>query len=96
MKLISEAVHRKMIMKQEFGGSVGIYSVSIPIISTGFVAFKDSIPQHEQFYPERLSVFAPFLLGWIKLAAQKFKDFPPPTAICKDFQGLDFFKNSRL
>ena len=24
MKLISEAVHQKMIMKQEFGGSVGI------------------------------------------------------------------------
>ena len=63
--------------------------MSIPIISTGFVAFKDSIPQHEQFYPECLSVFAPFLLGWIKLA-QKFKDFPPPSAIFKDFQGLEF------
>ena len=30
--------------------------------------------QHEQLYPERLSVFAPFPLGWIKLAP-KFKDF---------------------
>ena len=36
-------------------------------------------PQHEQLYPERLSVFAPFPLGWIKLAP-KFKDF----------QGLQF------
>ena len=28
------------------------------------------------------------LLGWIKLAP-KFKDFPEPTAILNDFQGLD-------
>ena len=28
------------------------------------------------------------LLGWIKLAP-KFKDFPAPTAIFKDFQGLE-------
>ena len=82
-------VHRKIIMKQITEGSVGIYSVPIPIISTGLVAFKGSIPQHEQFYPEHLSVFVPFPLGWIKLA-QKFKDFPPPTAIFKDFQGLEF------
>ena len=87
MRLISEAVHRKIIMKQETGGSVGIYSVPIPIISRGLVAFKDSIPQHKQFYPEHLSVFVPFPLGWIKLA-QKFKDFPPPTAVY--FQGLEF------
>ena len=97
MRLISEAVHQKMITKQESGGSVGIYSVSILIISTGFVAFKDSIiiPQHEQFYPEGLSVFAPFPLGWIKLA-KKFKEFPPPTVFFKDFQGLELiskFKN---
>ena len=95
MRLISEAVHQKMIMKQETRGSVGIYSVSIPIVSTGFVAFKDSIiiPQHEQFYSEGLTVFSPFTLGWIKLA-QKFKDFPPPTAVY--FQGLELiskFKN---
>ena len=95
MRLISEAVHQKMIMKQETRGSVGIYRVSIPIVSTGFVAFKDSIiiPQHEQFYPEGLTVFSPFTLGWIKLA-QKFKDFPPPTAVY--FQGLELiskFKN---
>ena len=25
------------------------------------------LPQHEQFYPECLSVFASFPLGWIKL-----------------------------
>ena len=97
MRLISEAVHQKMITKQESGGSVGICSVSILIISTGFVAFKDSIiiPQHEQFYPEGLSVFAPFPLGWIKLA-KKFKEFPPPTVFFKDLQGLELiskFKN---
>ena len=97
MRLISEAVHQKMITKQETRGSVGIYSVSIPIVSTGFVAFKDFIiiPQHEQFYPEGLPVFAPFALGWIKLA-QKFKDFPRPTAVFKDFQGVKLiskFKN---
>ena len=74
-----------------------IYSVSILILSTGYVAFKDSIiiAQHEQFYPEGLSVFALFPLGWIKLA-QKFKDFPPPSAFFKDFQGLELiskFKN---
>ena len=43
--------------------------------------------QHDQFYPEGLSVFAPFPLDWRKLAL-KFKDFPPPTVIFKDFQGL--------
>ena len=42
------------------------------------------LPQHEQFYPERLSVFAPFPLRWFKLAP-KFKDFPAQTAIFKDF-----------
>ena len=47
------------------------------------------LPQHEQFYPGGLSVFAPFPLGWIKLAP-KFKDFPAPTVIFKDFQGLAF------
>ena len=44
------------------------------------------LPQHEQFYPEGLSVFA---LGWIKIAL-KFKDFPAPTTIFKVFQGLEF------
>ena len=97
MRLTSEADHQKMITKQETRGSVGIYSVSNPIVSTGFVAFKDSIiiPQHEQFYPEGLSVFAPFALVWIKWA-QKFKDFPRPTAVFKDFQGVKLiskFKN---
>ena len=53
-------------------------------------------PQHDQFYPEGLSVFAPFPLDRIKLAL-KFKDFPPPTVIFKDFQGLEFlFKIQRL
>ena len=47
------------------------------------------LPQHEQIYPGGLSVFAPFPLGWIKLAP-KFKDLPAPTAIFKDFQGLEF------
>ena len=47
------------------------------------------LPQHEQFYGEGLSVFAHFPLGWIKLAP-KFKDLPAPTAIFKDFQGLEF------
>ena len=45
--------------------------------------------QHDQFYPEGLSVFAPFPLDRIKLAL-KFKDFPPLTVIFKDFQGLEF------
>ena len=42
--------------------------------------------QHHQFYPEGLSVFAPFPLEWIKLAL-KFNDFPPPTVI---FKALNF------
>ena len=42
------------------------------------------LPQHEQFYTEGISVVAPFPLGWMKLAL-KFKDFPAPTAIFKDF-----------
>ena len=51
------------------------------------------LPQHEQFYPGGLSVFAPFPLGWIKLAP-KFKDLPAPTAI---FKALNFyFKIQRL
>ena len=45
--------------------------------------------QHDQFYPESLSVFAPFPLDWIKLPL-KFKDFPLPKIIFKDFQGLEF------
>ena len=45
------------------------------------------LSQHEQFYTEGISVVAPFPLGWIKLAP-KFKEFPAPTAIFKDFQGL--------
>ena len=43
------------------------------------------LPQHEQFYPERTSVVAPFPLVWITLAP-KFKDFLAMTAIFKDFQ----------
>ena len=46
------------------------------------------LPQHEQFYPEGLSYYVLENLGWIKLAP-KFKDFPAPTAIFKDFQGLE-------
>ena len=42
------------------------------------------LSQHEQFYTEGISVVAPFPLGWIKLAP-KFKEFPAPTAIFKDF-----------
>ena len=48
------------------------------------------LPQHEQFYPEGLSYYVLENLGWIKLAP-KFKDFPAPTAIFKDFQGLELF-----
>ena len=48
------------------------------------------LPQHEQFYPEGLSYEVLENLGWIKLAP-KFKDFPAPTAIFKDFQGLELF-----
>ena len=43
------------------------------------------LPQHEQFYPERTSVVAPFPLDWITLAP-KFKDFLAMTAIFKDCQ----------
>jgi len=63
---------------------------------THFPFFKDSIqckksleflvlPQHEQFYPESISVVAPFPLVWITLTP-KFKDFLSLTAIFKDFQ----------
>ena len=48
------------------------------------------LPQHEQFYPEGLSYYALENLGWIKLAP-KSKNFPAPTAIFKDFQGLELF-----
>ena len=44
------------------------------------------LPQHEQFYPEGLFMFAP---GWIKLAL-KCKDFLATTTIFKVFQGLEF------
>jgi len=47
------------------------------------------LPQRGQFYPELLSVFAPFPLGRIKLPP-KFKDFPATTAIFKGFPGLEF------
>ena len=53
------------------------------------VAWSLVLPQHVQFYPEGLSVFASLLLqflGWIKLAL-KLMDFLAPTAIFKDFQG---------
>ena len=47
--------------------------------------------RHEQFYPEGLSVFAPFslefYLNYKVYLALEFKDFPAPTAIFKDFQG---------
>ena len=43
------------------------------------------LPQHEQFYPERTSVVAPFPLVWITLAP-KFKDFPAKTTIFKNCQ----------
>ena len=76
---------------------------------THFPLFKDSIQCKKEswvyvFFSSsttsaistwRSSVFAPFPLGWIKLAL-KFKDFPAPTAIFKDLQGLEFlFPNSR-
>ena len=52
------------------------------------------LPQHEQFYPDRSFCVCSFQtlenLCWIKLAP-KFKDFPAPTAIFKDFQGLELF-----
>ena len=44
------------------------------------------LSQSEKSYPECLPVFVLFPLGWIKLAP-KFKDFPAPTEIFKDFQG---------
>ena len=53
------------------------------------------LPRHEQFYPESPSYQVLENLGWIKLAP-KFKDFPAPTAIFKDFQGLELlFQISR-
>ena len=45
------------------------------------------LPTLEQFYPEGPYVFAPFPLGWIKLAP-KFKDLPELTAI---FKALKFY-----
>ena len=48
-----------------------------------------TLPQHEQIYPEGLSVFAPFPLGWIKLAP-KFTNFPAVTSFSRTFN-----KNSR-
>jgi len=52
------------------------------------------LSRHEKFYSEGLSVFAPFSLEFYLTykvyLALKFKDFPAPTAIFKDFQGLEF------
>ena len=49
------------------------------------------LSRHEKFYPEGLSVFAPFslefYLNYKVYLALEFKDFPAPTAIFKDFQG---------
>ena len=55
-----------------------------------------ALPQHEQFYPELLSVFAPFPLGWIKLAP-KFKDFQQQLQFSRAFKALNFhFKIQEL
>ena len=62
----------------------------IAVLSQGILSRIVVLPQHEQFYPEGLSYWVLENLGWIKLAP-KFKDFPAPTAIFKDFQGLELF-----
>ena len=48
-----------------------------------------ALPQREQIYPEGLSVFAPFPLGWIKLAP-KFTNFPAATSFSRAFKALNF------
>ena len=75
---------------KDFQGQISHFS-STPFSTKKSLEFMTFLvlPQHEQIYPEGLSVFAPFPLGWIKLAS-KFKDLPAPTAILKDFQGLEF------
>ena len=40
------------------------------------------LPQHEQYYPEVLAV--------LDKGSTEIQDFPAPTAIFKDFQGLEF------
>ena len=47
-----------------------------------------ALPQREQIYPEGLSVFAPFPLGWIKLAP-KFKNFPAATSFSRTFKEIN-------
>ena len=49
-----------------------------------------TLPEHEQIYPEGLSVFAPFPLGWIKLAP-KFTNFPAVTSFSRTFKALNFY-----
>ena len=80
-----------------FQGLFKDFQGHISLFSTTLFSEKESLEsmsflvllQHDQFYPEGLSVFAPFPLDRIKLAL-KFKDIPPPTVIFKDFQGLEF------
>ena len=52
-----------------------------------FLSFSTS----EEFYPEGLCFFHfPCSSPWTIKLALKFKDFPVPTAIFKDFQRLEF------
>ena len=86
-----------LFLNKNFKDFSGLSGTHFPLVKDPFSATKSLksmsflVLLQEQFYPEGLSV----LLGWIKLQP-KVKDFPGPTAIFKDFQGLEFlFSNSK-
>ena len=86
-----------LFLNKNFKDFSGLSGTHFPLVKDSFSATKSLksmsflVLLQEQFYPEGLSV----LLGWIKLQP-KVKDFPGPTAIFKDFQGLEFlFSNSK-
>ena len=86
-----------LFLNKNFKDFSGLSGTHFPLVKDPFSATKSLksmsflVLLQEQFYPEDLSV----LLGWIKLQP-KVKDFPGPTAIFKDFQGLEFsFSNSK-
>lgn len=86
-----------LFLNKNFKDFSGLSGTHFPLVKDPLSATKSLksmsflVLLQEQFYPEGLSV----LLGWIKLQP-KVKDFPGPTAIFKDLQGLEFlFSNSK-
>ena len=63
--------------------SQGLHSVQKKSLGSTCMSFL-LLPQHEQYYPEGES------LAVLDKVSTEIQDFPAPTAIFKDFQGLEF------